>query len=315
MRSKSFVMGQAPAAQRSGSAESWIPFLGLVFAMWLWGSSFIAMKVALEECNPSVVMLGRMLIASGIFLLLRNRFGKIQYRRGDWKFLVFMALCEPCLYFTFEARALKYTTASEAATITALLPLMTMVVARYFLAESIPLRSWAALAVALTGTLGLTFLGQATDTAPNPLLGNTLEFLAMVCAVGYTISCRYLSERYSALLLTAIQSFAGVFFFMPAIFTDDSFSPGIFALPTLLTIIYLGAVVNVVAYFLYNFGLSKIPASQVSPYVNLIPVFSMLMGWFILNEQLTDLQYLSATLVLAGTFAGRAGVQSAKAAE
>lgn len=305
-----FLMREVVTPLNSGSRVIWIPIIGLIFAMLLWGSSFIAMKVVLGECSPSIVLLGRMLIASGIFLLLRNHFGKFSYRRGDWKFLVLMTLCEPCLYFTFEAKALKYTTASEAATITALLPLMTMLIARFFLAESVSLRSWMGLAVALSGTLCLSLLGQTTETAPNPILGNLLEFLAMVCAAGYTISCRYLSERYSPLLLTAIQSFSGSFFFMPTIFCDGGFSPGRPTLPTLLTIIYLGAVVNVLAYFLYNFGLSKIPASQVSPYVNLIPVFSMMMGWLILNEQLSSFQYFAATLVLGGTLFCRTDIPS-----
>jgi drug/metabolite transporter (DMT)-like permease len=69
-------------------------------------------------------------------------------------------------------------------------------------------------------------------------------------------------------------------------------------------IVYLGLLVNVLAYFLYNYGLSRIPASRVSPYVNLIPVFSMLLGWLLLDERLTLTQYLAAGLVFGGTLAG-----------
>ncbi|MHC1744493.1 MAG: EamA family transporter [Syntrophobacteraceae bacterium] len=58
------------------------------------------------------------------------------------------------------------------------------------------------------------------------------------------------------------------------------------------------------AYFLYNFGLSRIPASQATPFVNLIPVFSMILGWMVLGEVLTSYQYVAAAAVLGGAMAG-----------
>jgi drug/metabolite transporter (DMT)-like permease len=36
--------------------------------------------------------------------------------------------------------------------------------------------------------------------------------------------------------------------------------------------------------------------------VNLIPVFTVLLGWLILGEQFTPTQYLAALLILTGIF-------------
>jgi drug/metabolite transporter (DMT)-like permease len=69
--------------------------------------------------------------------------------------------------------------------------------------------------------------------------------------------------------------------------------------------IYLGAVITLGAYGLFNFGLKHIPASQASAYVNLIPVFSVFMGWMILDESLTEAQYMAAMLVMAGVYVGQ----------
>ena len=57
-----------------------------------------------------------------------------------------------------------------------------------------------------------------------------------------------------------------------------------------LALIYLGTLVTVIAYGLYNFGVSRIPVSQASAYINLIPVFAVILGFTILGERFTNQQ-------------------------
>ncbi len=286
-------------------SSSCLPALGLVVAMVLWGSSFIVMKVALQFYDPIVVMCGRMTVAALIFLLFSKRFGKIEYRSGDWKLLAFMAFCEPCLYFCFETHALRWTSASEAAMITALLPLLTVVGARLFLSERITIRSALGLLAALLGALALTGLGRPSEHAPCSWLGNSLELGAMVFATGYTLTSRHLGARYSPFFLTAVQAFAGSVFFTAALLLPGTALPSGGGWQPAMAVLYLGAAINVLAYFLYNFALGRIPASQVSPFVNLIPVFSLALGWLVLGEALTSTQYVAAAVVLGGAMVGQ----------
>jgi drug/metabolite transporter (DMT)-like permease len=291
------------------------PALGLVLAMFIWGSSFIVMKIALTACHPLLVIFGRLLVAAVIVFLLRHHFGEIRYRRGDWKPLLFMALCEPCLYFGLEGYALHFTSASEAGMITALLPLMSAVTARCALGEKISRQVAVWLSVALLGAVGLTFGGKPAPASPSPMVGNTLELLAMVFAAAYSTTSRYLSDRYSPLFLTAVQAFVGTVFFAPALLLPSVDIPaGIGWLPG-LSIVYLGAAVSIAAYFLYNYGLSRLPVSRVSPYLNLIPLCSVLLGWLILDEHLTVLQYISAFLVLGGTLLSQVAPEESEKAE
>ncbi|MDO9083971.1 MAG: DMT family transporter, partial [Humidesulfovibrio sp.] len=55
-------------------------------------------------------------------------------------------------------------------------------------------------------------------------------------------------------------------------------------------------------YGLYSYGVSKMPASQASAFVNLIPVATVLMARFALGEVFGLGQYLASALVLAGVF-------------
>jgi drug/metabolite transporter (DMT)-like permease len=99
----------------------------------------------------------------------------------------------------------------------------------------------------------------------------------------------------------------GSIFFLPVLFVPSTHLPHQFPWPGTLAVIYLGGIISVVAYFLYNYGLSRIPASKASAYVNLIPVFSVILGWLVLGEHLTSFQYLAAAAVLGGILTSRQG--------
>ena len=278
----------------------WLPVVSLVLAMLLWSSSFIALKLAFRIYDPMVVVFGRMLVAALCFAGFAARFKAVKYHRGDWKLLLFMTLCEPCLYFIFEARALELTTASQAGMITALLPLLVAVNARIFLKETISARSACGFVIAVAGAVWLSIGGQPTAQAPNPPLGNFLEFVAMICATGYIITLKHLTVRYSPFFLTALQAMVGSLFFLPLLFLPSTALPSHFDPGGVLAIIYLGAFITLGAYGLYNFGVSRIPASQASAFVNLIPVFTILLGWIILGERFTPVQYLASGLIFIG---------------
>lgn len=282
--------------------RGWLPFISLLMASLLWASSFIALKMAFTAYDPMFVIFARMALASLCFIFFLKRFSPVDYRPGDLKYLGFMALCEPCLYFLFEAQALNLTTASQAGMITAMLPLMVAVTARAFLNERITRRTVTGFILAIVGTIWLSLAGAPAPGAPNPVLGNFLEFLAMVCAVGYMTTLKHLSSRYSPFFLTAVQAFVGSLFFFPILFLPQVALP--LAAPPLATaaVIYLGTVVTLGAYGCFNFGVSRVPVSQATAFVNLIPVFAVLMGWWILGETFTPAQYAAAAVVLFGVF-------------
>jgi len=280
---------------------SLLPVISLVAATVLWASSFIALKLAFRSYDPMFVIFGRMAVASVCFLFFLPGFlKKIDYRKGDIRRIAFMALCEPCLYFIFEAKAIENTTASQAGMICATLPLIMAVAAWIFLKEKISRRMAAGFFLALVGALWLSVSAESSENAPNPMLGNFLEFLAMVCAVGYITTCKHLTARYSPFFLTALQALVGAVFFLPlALFPTSSF-PTQFEPTATMAVVYLGAVVTLGAYGCYNFGVSKLPASQATAFINLIPVFTVILGWLILGEKFNSMQYLAAATVFVG---------------
>ncbi|MCG6892222.1 MAG: DMT family transporter [Desulfobacteraceae bacterium] len=280
--------------------SQWLPRACLLLAMLLWASSFVALKIAFRSYDPMVVMFGRMAVASVCLFVAVPRLRGLPYRRSDVPYFAFMVLCEPCLYFLFEAKALENTSASQAGMITAILPLMVAVGARIFLKERITQRTVMGFLLAIAGVCWLTAGARVSSEAPHPILGNIYEFLAMVCATGAMVTLKHVTYRYPPLLVTALQAWVGCLFFFPFLALPSTELPTALDPTATAAVLYLGAFITLGAYGLFNFGASRIPVSQASAFVNLIPVFSVLLGWLILGERFTSVQYMAAALVFTG---------------
>ncbi|MGK2906384.1 MAG: DMT family transporter [Desulfuromonadales bacterium] len=279
-----------------------LPFFSLVLAMLLWASSLVALKIAFRGYHPMQVIFGRMFIASLCFVIFIPSFRRLNWRRRDLKYLLIMAICEPCLYFIFEARALVLTSASQAGMITAMLPLLVAILAWSLLNEHITRQTLVGFMLAILGAFWLSLASDTSTAAPNPLLGNFYEFLAMICAAGYTVSLKHLTANYPPLFLTAFQAFVGSLFFLPFLFLPGIGIPTSINTVPLLAVVYLGTFITFGAYGCYNYSVSRIPASQAAGYVNLIPAFSVLLGMLVLGETLNRTQWLACMVVFSGVW-------------
>jgi len=277
--------------------------LALLSAMIIWSTSFIALKVTFRTYDTMFVIWGRQAIASVMFLfVIKKLWKRCTYRKGDYRLLLMMAIFEPCLYFIFEAMAITNTTASQAGILTSTLPILVAVAAFFTLKEKTTPLTWLGFATAVAGAALLSIYSEVTESAPNPILGNFLEFCAMICATGYTISLKSLSRRYNPFFLTAIQCFIGAVFFLPLIFIGGRGFPTEFVLIPAAGIFYLGVFVTIGGYGLYSVGVGRVNATTATAFVNLIPVFTMFFGWLLLGEKMNLMQYCGCGMIFTGVY-------------
>ncbi len=280
----------------------WLGVGALVIAMMVWATSFVALKSAIGPLGPMSVIFGRMLFASLCFVYFIKQFTKLSFTKKDLKYIAVMTLFEPCMYFIFEAKALQNTSAAQAGIITSMMPLITAVGAGFILKEVITKRVILGAVLAVIGAIWLSLSASSDANAINPLLGNTLEFLAMICGAGYAISARHLSAKFSPLFLTAIQAFVGAIFFLPfAIYEYNTMEMHITQSAFLWTL-YLGVVVTLGGYGMFNFALGRIEASKASVFINLIPIFAVIAAYILLGERLKFVQFLASGVILTGLF-------------
>ncbi len=277
--------------------------LALLTAMIIWSTSFVILKVTFRTFDPMFVIWGRQILASIAFLfVIKKLWKRCEYRRGDIRYLLLMSFFEPCLYFVFEAMAIVNTTASQAGMLTSMLPLLVAITAFFILKERTTPMTWVGFLTAIAGAVVLSGFSVVTEEAPHPVLGNFFEFIAMVCATGYTISLKKLSTRYNPFFLTAVQCLVGSVFFLGVIIISGKGFPSHFALMPSLGIVYLGLVVTIGAYGMYSVGISSVKASTAAAFVNLIPVFTIFWGWIFLGETMNLAQYGGCGLVFLGVY-------------
>jgi drug/metabolite transporter (DMT)-like permease len=284
--------------------ESPLPTIAaLLGAMMLWASSFAALKYTFESFEPFFVIFARMCVALLFVLAVFPRtFRGLRPDRGEWKWLLLMALFEPGLYFLFEAEALANTSASQAGMITAMLPILVAIGAWLWIGERLTRRILFGGFLAISGAIWLSLAASKTQSAPHPLYGNFMEFLAMLTAAGYTLTLKHLTRKFRPLFLTAFQALVGTLFFgIVMLLTGTPLPESLPAEPS-LAILYLGIAVTFGAYGLYNYGVSRIPASRASLYVNLIPLFAVLLAWLLLDERPGWQELLGGALILGGVW-------------
>lgn len=287
--------------------RSVLPLLFLGGAVLFWGTSFVAMKTALDSFTPMTVIWLRMAIASIVFAPFWRRVPRPHHLRGDWKVLLLAALCIPCLYYLLEGFAVQFTTSSQAGVVSAVVPLLVAGGAWLFLHERLAWRGAVAIALSLVGVAVLSFSGTAQESASNPVLGNFLELLAMVAAAGSMLAVKHLSIRYDPWLLTGMQAAIGVLFFAPMAFASGPATW--FSAPPVAwaCVAYLGIAVSLGAFGLYNSALKLMPASRASLAINIIPAVALLAGWAVRGESLSWMQLAACVLIVGAVVFAESG--------
>ncbi len=287
---------------------SLLPVLAILGAVIIWGGSFPATKFVLQYLDTAPLMWARTLTALIVMLPLMRRLKPQRITKKDFPLLLGMVAFEPCLYFICETKALQLTTSAQAGVISASLPLMLAFGGWLILKEKVSRFLWIGVAISCAGVVALTLVSSTpSEAAPNPVLGNILEVLAMACAAMSTICVSKLVHREEApwnpVMLTVMQCCTGFLFFStgaPEVVTEFHTWP----IALIGCVLYLGIGASLIAFILYHWSLSRLPASHVGCFINLIPVAAIFFGWMTLGEELSLPQAMAVLVIMGGVMLG-----------
>jgi drug/metabolite transporter (DMT)-like permease len=212
-------------------------------------------------------------------------------------------LLEPGLAYSFALVGLSRTTASEAALISTLEPIMVLGLAWIFLKEKLSLSLMLLAGVAIAGislTIGLEF-----SFSHSSLGGNLLVAIGTFCAAIYVVLSRKNVEQLAPLPLAAIQQSIGLLGVMVIWLLWGNTNLSALANLSLATwgMAMLSGIVNyALGFWLYLMALQGIPASIAAQFLCLIPIFSVGGAYLFLGEQLTLNQGLGMLLTLSAMF-------------
>lgn len=281
------------------SASRSLAALSSLAASFIWGFTFISIKVALGALPPMSLGLARFAVAGILLACLLAARGRLpRLARPDAPRMAASGLVGVTAYFFFENNGILRISASEASLMTATIPVFTLLAGRAFLRSRLSLRNGAGAALSVAGVGMIVAESFRLSLAP---AGYLFMLLAAFAWVGYGFLTQPLLARYDRLEVTFWQSTFGMAGFVPfALF--ETVAWGAFTWGVALNILYLGVFGSALATIFYVTGLEVLGAGIVNIHINLIPVVSVAASFLILGERLTPLQLAGGAVVVCGVY-------------
>jgi drug/metabolite transporter (DMT)-like permease len=283
--------------------DSFLTYLALATAVFFWGLSFVATKIALQSFSPFCLIFFRFFTAAIFFVVLLSRTGFPSLTKKTLKSLLLLALMQPGLYFLFETYGLQYTSATKTSLIIATIPVVVLVLSAFFLKERLRPINILGVVVSLAGVAMLVFGGRAQTDLQGMMIGDMLIFGAVLAASVYMIMTRRLGESLSSLQITGMQIIFGALLFLPLFLWD---LPGLdwqsVSRDSFIALIVLTIFATIGAFLCYNYALTRIPAAQAAVCINGIPLVTACGAWVLLGETLSSMQLIGGGLVLVAVF-------------
>lgn len=264
-------------------------------ASLIWGSSFVLGKLTFEELAVGHSILYRFGIAALLYLpfLLRSP-QRLQRRHLPLFALTGFLMVPITFYLQFGGLALTSAT-STALMIGAGAPLLALAGA-LFEGERFGVRGWSAVAISTTGMAILA-------GAPGPgsdWRGNLMVLASMVVSTTWVMTTKRLIRHYPAWYATGWILVFGAAFDVPVALVFDGMPPVGLGVATWWAIAGLSVGCTVVAYVLWNWGVSRIGASPAGVYLNLEPASGAVAGIVLLGDAMGRGTIWGGALILAG---------------
>jgi drug/metabolite transporter (DMT)-like permease len=296
----------------------------------IWGTNYSIVKHAFAEIPPQAFNAMRMLIASGIFLVLmavlgrmtrRNADGGPEAGRGgiagifhssasitlrDWRDLVALGFVGHFLYQYCFINGLALTSVANSSLMLAATPVVIAIVTAIAGSDRVGPLHWIGAALSMAGIY--IAVGQGVHVGTESLRGDLLMAAAVVCWAAYTIGARSLMARHSPLRVTGLSMSIGTVPYVLVALNDVgavrwlSLGAG-----TWSAIVYSAVFALCISFTIWYVAVRDIGSSRTAVYSNLIPIVAMLTAAVFLGEPLGARTIAGAAAVLSGVALTRVG--------
>ncbi|HWP67900.1 MAG TPA: DMT family transporter [Rectinemataceae bacterium] len=285
----------------------------------IFGFSFLVTKGALEVLDPMELIFVRFLLAAA-FMTLLVAFGvmKVDYRGKRPATLLLTCLFQPILYFIFETYGVKESATSTAGIILGALPALVAILSVFVLGEkTTPIQSLG-LGLSIAGVGIVVLAGPASTGAGEGTLRGALFLIGSMLSAGFfNVLSRKASRNFSDFERTFAMMWAGALCFgaivlvralsgrAPDIAANAAAAPASLierAGSVWFSIFYLGVLSSVVAFFLINYTLTRLKASQSAVFTNLVTVITVFAGVVIRKETFDIGQAFGAFVIILGVW-------------
>lgn len=288
---------------------TWADLL-LLLTITFWGVNFSVVKFALADLSPLAFNGLRFLVASITMLTLAWIAGhRFRFERRHVWYLIGLGVLGNTVYQLLFVFGIDNTTADNSALILATVPAWVAVIGTAAGMERVEPKGWLGIILALMG-IGLIITGgnqQAHfEFGGANFSGDFLVLLATLCWSSYTLLSRPVLRHYSSAAVTSFSTAMGT---IPLVLISapslTRVAWGSVPVVAFMAVIFSGIFGIALAYFFWNYGVSRIGSARTSLYSNLTPPIALFTAWFFLGETLAAQQVFGALLALTGIILAR----------
>jgi drug/metabolite transporter (DMT)-like permease len=256
----------------------------LLLLAFIWGWSFLFIKVSVEGMTPTTVAASRIALgAITLHVVLRVRKLELPRTRTFWRHAAVSAVFANILPFTMLAWGEQRITSALTAVLNASTPLFTAIAGFLYLRTRLERRGVIGLLVGIAGVAVAAGVGGA-DLADSSIAGSAAAVAAGAC---YGFALTYASKhqmQVSALVAATGQLTAGAVLLVP-VAIGTSIASGIeLDARRVASIVLLGAVGTGLAYLIYYRSVAELGPTTTSLVTYMIPVIAVAVGVVVLDE-------------------------------
>lgn len=277
-------------------------YSALIILSFIWGTSFLFMKILLEQLSPAAVVFGRSMFGTlTLMAIVFFKKEKVVKKAMPWGKLFMVGLINNALPWLFICISETKISSGLASIINATTPLWTLIIGFLFFSTIITKSQWFGITI---GFIGIVIL---SDIRSSSFTGNTVGIILMICAtacygVGAQLTKRYLHELSIMQISLFTLATSTIFSFILTLIIDPSSILNMMTLTNFFSFIGIGVFGSGVAYLLYYYLVKEGSPEFASVVTYLVPVTAIIWGAVVLQESVHFSLLIGLTVILIGVY-------------
>ncbi|WP_257216149.1 DMT family transporter [Lysinibacillus sphaericus] len=268
----------------------------------LWGGNFVVAKTLVAHASPLTLTTVRWLIAVIVLVpLVWWKEKKLVPPKQAIVPLMLMGVTGVAFFNIFQFLALERTTSTNAGLISTMNTISIALFSFVLLKEKITKWQLSAMILSLFGVVLVLSKGDWQLLLDFQFNTGDLWMLAAVCVWGlYSVCSKWAMQTTSPLMATFYAGIFGVLMLLPFTSTDFTFTN--VNTSFILSMLYTGIISTVVCMVFWNIGVQKLGATTSGIFLNFNPIFTALLAYLFIGENMSWLQGIGGIIVIVGCY-------------
>jgi drug/metabolite transporter (DMT)-like permease len=273
-----------------------------IMSISFWGVSFVSTKAVLDKLDPYTLLVLRFGIGALflLVLLVLKRY-PLNIPLKYIPHLIVLGILGVFVHQVIQAAALLTINASAAGWIISFSPVFTVILSVFFLHEKMTVLKASGMIVAIIGVLLVTTASNQQSFQPSINVGYLLMILSTLNWAIYSVLLKRLHIQLPSLVVTFYMCLIGFILTTPFLVRSKGWE----IMPSLTSVewahlLFLGVFVSGVAYWYWAKALEVLDASQVSVFLYLEPVATLITAILLLQEKIIPVSILGGVIIIMG---------------